>query len=1121
MTSSWSTLSEPNLSKIFSFCSYHDLKSMSLVCKNWHTQFDIYVRDKVWLCADKIVLNAKPYEFFLTKRTFEKLMITNYIIPTEPYIKDTLSPVTHIRDTKMKFTHLHIDLEDYRILPEILGSVGFTFTHLSLAVRDEKAVDASLLRECKSFRKLNCVRHLKIQGFTPEFEKLFKYFKNLKSLEWDSSQEINPYRQVMYSQMPETMEAASNNFTALRKNLVRTLLEASPNIEELSLLNTVKNFIDFNVFKELKCLKKFRTNVPGLWKNILDNKSPIESLEIGGSHIRDKNLLQITTNFRGLKRLGIGFMNYSPSPNVLKELWEMPKLNYIHFDCLNVATPDFMSFAPNITTLKINELELSVDFIAACSKATPNVEFVEMNSIQDGINFRFFQEMASNWLKLESLNIRLQTKMKFTERDLKFPLINTPIFKNLRNLLIQTDFVTVPFQFFKSFKAPNLKRASFDLDAGRPKDEKSNKILPFILANSPLIEDMNFKSCLNLNHDSVRTICKTLKNLKSLTFVECGSLRVGIVRDILKISKSIQFVNIYYFEEIGEIIDFRVKEHMANKFLRFGQTVKKVDGKNNPEKKYEMAVENLCKTRIPHLKLYNGDGLTRFLRGHNVEVVLANGVDLYKYDSALDSYSENLKRTFDDIYENVFKPQFRKCGEEDEGGSDEGEKSPRSSSKKKQSICPTKIPRVNKKDDKENQPLVGKFKEKSIKKESKVLIEQNESQVIVNRSPKKTNLLKAPQDINNSGVEIVKAESKVQVITKAVEEGPSKPARKSLQSCETKILNREPEIQNKEPTDFRVFLKVNEKSESLPKTEPILNMENSSTMEVSSKSEVEVKPEEILKSKEADEVDSVQIPQNHDQNLKVENTPLSMKVLAERKFLELPIEVKLKQLKTTVTTPPVQEPKPEQEFKVPVTPSQSKEETKKKSSAVKLRNSMVSFMSPKFKTNVLKSPIVRRFSLQKSAMDCGKALESISPEIKKMEIVTSNAVKTPLRVSFDLAQEKIEKPIAPPRKEKRKSKAAKNINDDDLEKVQVEIIKIEKRPLIIPEITITAPEENNTSAESMERRKMDDTVFEEDAKHISHYYEFSDCQETDDEFFDCEDFDNTVVYDHLCPNKRF
>lgn len=603
MTSSWSTIPEKNLHRIFSYCTYHELKNLSLVCKSWHAQLDLYVRDKIWLCADKIMLNSQPHEFLLTKRTFEKLRISNYIVPIEPYIKDTLNPVTQIRDTHMKFKHLHIDIEDYRILPEILGSVGFNFTHLTLNVKDEKSVDESLLRECKSFRKLTCVKHLKIIGFSPEFEKLFKHFKDLKSLEWESSQEMNPYRQVMYSAIPESMEGAKTGFTALRKNLVRTLLEASPNIEELSLLNITKSFVDLDVLKTLKCLKKFRTNVPGLWKQILDNKSPIEFLEIGGSHIRDRNLLLITTNFKQLKTLGIGFMDYAPSENVLKEIWTMPNLRYIHFDSLKVANSNFISNLPNITTLKLNGIELSVDFIAHCSKATPNVTFAEMNSIQDGVNFRFFQEMAFNWKKLHTLNVRLQTKVKFTERDLRVPLIATPSFENLRNLLLQTDFVTVPFQFFKSFKAPNLKRATFDLDAGRPKDEKSNKIVPFILANSPYLEDLKFRSCLNLNHDSIRVICKTLKNLKSLTFVECGSLRVGIVRDILKISKGIQYVNIYYVEEIGEIIDFRVKEHMANKFLRFGQVAKKVETKNNPEKKYEMAVENLCKARIPNLTL--------------------------------------------------------------------------------------------------------------------------------------------------------------------------------------------------------------------------------------------------------------------------------------------------------------------------------------------------------------------------------------------------------------------------------------------------------------------------------------------------------------------------------------
>lgn len=374
--------------------------------------------------------------------------------------------------------------------------------------------------------------------------------------------------------------------------------------------------------------------------------------------------------------------------------------------------------------------------------------------------------------------------------------------------------------------------------------------------------------------------------------------------------------------------------------------------------------------------------MTRILRGNNVEVILAKGVDLYKYDSALDSYSDNLKRTFDDIYENVFRPQFKKCGEE-EFSSDEGTKSPRSVSKKKNSVCPSKTARNSKKDDKEN-------------------VKPSSPQALVvkeNISPKKSpNILKESISTN----QIESSTNTIKDIDDAI---------RAVQEPETKSNIEDPDLLN----------------------------------------------------------------------------PPSMKVLAERKFAELPTDIKLKQLEKTGNV--VVESEKSEEFKVPITPSQ-----KKKSTGTKIRDSMVSFMSPKLKKNVLKSPIVKRFSLQKSAIECSKALEEI-------ENIASKAVKTPQKVKFDIKEEtetlKAPMPTPPPRKEKRKSKSFSKDNT--------------QRDFNIPEITITVPSEDEESTDP----ENETIVLEEDTKYISRYYEFSDV-ETEDEFFDCEDFDNTITYASLC-----
>lgn len=520
--------------------------------------------------------------------------------------------------------------------------------------------------------------------------------------------------------------------------------------------------------------------------------------------------------------------------------------------------------------------------------------------------------------------------------------------------------------------------------------------------------------------------------------------------------------------------------------------------------------------------------MTRFLRGNEVEVVLAKGVDLFKYDSALDSYSENLKRTFDDIYENVFKPQFRKCGEEEDCGSDDGEKSPKRSSKKKPSVCPSKIPRVNKKEDKENQPVSNKTKEN--KKDGNASPSPKKNGVlkeVTKNQEDPSNRIEKPSKTspNNKVSELKEEASPISTIVTAIkkEEIPPTAPVTSMKKEEASSIT---------PTAVATVATL--KKEEIPGTS--IKKEEASPISpnaVATTIKKEVAPQTspnvaspvttiqvaIVQPSPRKVVTSTDIPERENQEKpSVITTVLPMKVLAEKKFSELPTNIKLKQLEATVASEVVV-PETKPEFKIPLTPSQNKDE-KKKTPGAKLRNSMISFMSPKLKNNVLKSPIVRRFSLQKSAMECSKALKKVDSEAEKMEIVTSNAVKTPLKVSFDLKEEtkktwSASKPVVTPRKEKRKSRAI--FTDQEAK-------ENDKRPLIIPEIRITPPEEEldleNEGREVQEAEEVTEvTVFEEDAKCVSHYYEFSDALETDDEFFDCEDFDNTVMYDSLCPNK--
>lgn len=548
MESDWAGLPSENLLQIFESCTSREVKHLALVCKNWCYEAHYYLKDKVWLCIDRI-----QHANLLGSRRFENIKIPHLC---GIYLDDTLNIIKCLRDRKNKIREAHIVYEDYHDMVKVLSHIGSDLHSLNLVALDFDWIYDQGLGDV-ILQNLTLVRNLSVNGFSKHFEKLSRCFGNLRTLHLDGSS------------------------SKISLETSKTLVKGNPLLEDLNLNNIFEDGVEADFLHSLSHLKKLKINDSGVAKSFLKKGMNLEQLSMFEETLTNDDLFRIRRNFTKMKNLRITTIEMFHTPqrftkDGLKTIWEMESLEKLSLDTFNFKMKVwdeccFRSVNENLTSLSLTNIMLSDEFMIKCTDSTPNIEQFTANILNYEISFRFIQEMATNWVKLKKLNIFITHQIEFKKELLKYDPSQTPAFEKLVSFRLHSDLVDLSLNFFKYFKMPNLKYLTMDLQFYMHAErngtkEKSNKIIPLIVKNSPLIEKLMIKYGIHISPKTISTICKSLTHLKVITLDKCANLPLLTVQNILKYSKSIQLINMLYFKDIRLLRDCGKIQNFIKKF---------------------------------------------------------------------------------------------------------------------------------------------------------------------------------------------------------------------------------------------------------------------------------------------------------------------------------------------------------------------------------------------------------------------------------------------------------------------------------------------------------------------------------------------------------------------------
>lgn len=544
--SDWAFLPSLNLQNIFSYFSFYEAQTLSLVCRNWSIEVDYYLKEKTVLNVNRIVNNEDIQHLEISKRHFWNIKV--------PYTKSDIIPITDVlqalRNRKIKngnkIQSAFIAFANIKNSTSILSALGedIKSLHLSLDKRDEYefSTPSKKKRETRRLEHLKTIEHLVVEGFSDDLAVIASYFKNLKTLHLIASQSVTNMKQV---------------------SILETLIRNNPHLEELSLLHFVHTTGNMDFLKSMKNLKSFKCNSPNItFDKILENNNLLHTLEIENYQIRDVDVKTFATNLQNLEKIHISFPydHENISEIGLQKLWSLPKVKFLSLDSLDFSNESWMNCwfhrtNTTITTLILTGIRIDNAFMDMLIPAVPNIETFEANYLEFGISFKFVQQMAECWKKLNYLELYLPTFIKFEESLLLCNLKETKEFENLKTLLIHS--CLSPTQFFDYLKAPKLRRITLDLRfyikeilVEMNGKENSNKIIPQIIQNCPRIEEFNLKYAPGFNVKTLETIVTKMNSLHTLNLVNCFSLSLENVKVVLRNTKRIRRYKQSYFQEV-------------------------------------------------------------------------------------------------------------------------------------------------------------------------------------------------------------------------------------------------------------------------------------------------------------------------------------------------------------------------------------------------------------------------------------------------------------------------------------------------------------------------------------------------------------------------------------------
>lgn len=547
MSSNWSFLPNQNLQSIFQYFPVIEAKSLSLVCKNWQTEIDFYLKDKIWLCVDRVT----DLEYLAKSvRRFESLKIPFL----NPYCEYILKIIQTLKERRLRYVNTikeaHISYEDSKELIQLLKTVNRdgTLKTLHLNLDQPEFLDLPDTDKDLSDNFLQSVDTLKIESISENFHVICKYFRNLKTLEIKDGE------------------------NELDLKLVKTLLNANHFLENFTIKGYTFDVNTFDLLRYHKHLKKVKVNIDGIEDIYLKNfTSNLDSLDFEVCKLLDDDF-RIIRNIRELEDLSMSFHHDLVSEHSIKELWKKKNLKSLTVDTQCWFSIEFK--APHLTTLVLNKMSIDNHFMEVLTESTPNMRtFKLLDPAFFKISFRIIQEMADNWKFLEHLDLDLLQNLQSMEEEkrLKYDASKTPSFEKLHTLVLGCRVVTTPREIFQNLIAPNLKELClwFGLTMMETELEltKINGYILEITKNTPNIESLELR---DIRSETVIQLCRELGRLKTL-YLDVPS-PITTVRDVLENSTSVISLRlnncseVTYFPEDFKIFLFERKLKMGESY---------------------------------------------------------------------------------------------------------------------------------------------------------------------------------------------------------------------------------------------------------------------------------------------------------------------------------------------------------------------------------------------------------------------------------------------------------------------------------------------------------------------------------------------------------------------------
>ena len=518
MVASFQTLPANVLEVIFSSFNFRQLKTLSLVCKQWLHEIDYHWRNKVVLNS-KHFKNADNLEIITrSNRTFLNLYF-DHEAPVEHLLEllNILRTNEENKGKSFRIQYLNIFYYKRSDVCAILKLVGDCVKDLSITFNLEKE-ELSTEEENLDLKNLRSVETLSLCNEDKGFIKIANSFKNLVKL------------------------TIGNFHSETTKVLIENSLES---LQDFSITFSdfpEENENSFKYLENLKNLTNFRflnyDNSTNFHRVILSNQNSIRTLNLTTRDLQDSDFSNIKANCPYLENLSISGINPGTpcSKNALRSIFQIKSLASVELYGLNYSKTDFLASIEknNLTSIVISECFFDDQIAEKLFKNSPNLTLFIVSIIEGGeTTFRTVQDACEYLKDLEYLSV--SSKHLDTRENLKNNTLETLAFQRLK--LLNLFHSKIDNEFVKVIKAKNLQ--SLDLSQCETLDDHTLGVLS---RSCPNIESLELFGCEKITDSGMDHVCK---NLPYLTNIVCYLCKVSLesLEHILKNCKHLDAVD--------------------------------------------------------------------------------------------------------------------------------------------------------------------------------------------------------------------------------------------------------------------------------------------------------------------------------------------------------------------------------------------------------------------------------------------------------------------------------------------------------------------------------------------------------------------------------------------------